>query len=52
MEGILYYMDTLLCPGARDEASLRLMGQCYELLGSTPGPAVFLLGLGAVLWFD
>lgn len=51
MEGILYHLDTLLCPGARDEASLRLICQCYELLGFTPGPAVFLLGLGAVLWF-
>lgn len=55
MEDILYHMDTLLCPGARNEASLRLMCQCYELLGSTPSPALFLLGLGmglgAVLWY-
>lgn len=41
----VYHVDTLLCPGARDKASLRLMYQCCELLGSTPGPAVFLLGL-------
>lgn len=55
MEDILYYMDTPLCPGARNEASLRLMCQCYELLGSTPSPALFFLGLGmglgAVLWY-